>query len=175
MPPVVFVVADAALHRDALIELNVEYLEWVFGQVEAGFGVPVNDIAGMPVKDYVPTVIDKVCGDPPPKGVFYLVYADGALAGMGGIRFLRDTTAEIKRIYFRPAYRGNKLGERMLRRLLSDARAFGYTHMLLDSAPFMTSAHRLYEACGFADCAAYPETEVPEALHARWRFMSLSL
>jgi hypothetical protein len=35
----------------------------------------------------------------------------------------------------------------------------------------MASAHRLYEAAGFADCAPYPETEVPPALRPRWRFM----
>jgi hypothetical protein len=64
----------------------------------------------MPVADYVHTIIDKVCGAPPPKCVFYLAKVDGSLAGMGGIRFVRNGVAEVKRIYFRPIYRGYRLG-----------------------------------------------------------------
>jgi len=175
MPHVEFTVADAERDRAALIDLNLEYIAWVFGEIEAHFDVPMNDIVGVPVSEYVAGAIDKVCSDAPPKGVFYLVHVDGGLAAMGGLRYLRQGTAEIKRLYVRPRYRGNKLGEQMLMHLLSDARAFGYAHLLLDSAPFMTSAHRAYEACGFVDCAAYEETEVPPQFRARWRFMERSL
>lgn len=175
MNRVEFTVADPARDRSDLIDLNTEYLGWVFAQMEAYFGIPANGIAGMPASEYVPTVIDKVCGDPPPKGNFYLVYVDGGLAGMGGLRFLRPGAAEVKRIYFRSQYRGNKLGEQMLNRVISDARAFGYRSLHLDSGPFMTSAHRVYESCGFTDCAPYEEAEVPKSFHGSWRFMELNL
>ena len=129
----------------------------------------------MPATEYVPTVIDKVAGDPPPRGVFYLLEVDGGLAGMGGIRFIRPGVAEIKRIYVRPQYRGMQLGELMLRRLISDAREFGYTSLCLDSGPFMTSAQRLYEGAGFEDCPPYYGTEVPLDFRDRWRFMQREL
>jgi len=58
----------------------------------------------MPAYEYVPKVIDKVCGSRPPKGIFYLVKVDGELAGMGGIRYVRENVCEIKRIYFRPHF-----------------------------------------------------------------------
>ena len=116
-------------------------------------------------------VIDKVCGDPPPKGIFYLVKVDDTLAGMGGLRFLRPGVAEIKRIYFRPEFRGRKLGELMLIRLLADAKAFGYRSVCLDTALFMRAAHRLYEKNGFSDCSAYEGVEVPAEFHGNWRFM----
>jgi GNAT superfamily N-acetyltransferase len=170
-----FVVADIALHRNDLIELNVEYLTWVFAGVEQHFQIPADRIVGMPVHDYVPGVIDKVCGDLPPKGTFYLVTVDNKLAGMGGLRFVRDGVAEIKRIFIRPGFRGMKLGEHLLHRLLADASTFGYRHFCLDTATFMRSAHRLYETNGFADCAAYAETEVPAELHSRWRFMERAI
>jgi GNAT superfamily N-acetyltransferase len=125
----------------------------------------------MPAADYVPTVIYKVCGAPPPKGIFYLVKVDGGLAGMGGLRFVRNGVAEVKRIYFRPAYRGNRLGEQMLSRLIADATKFGYKTALLDSGPFMTHAQKVYERSGFVDCAAYEEAEVPTKFHSGWRFM----
>ena len=174
MPPR-FIIASASAHRDELIELNVEYLTWVFNGIEASFGIPANDVVGMPAAEYVPTVIDKVCGDPPPKGVFYLLEVDGNLAGMGGIRFLRTGVAEIKRIYVRPQFRGLKLGELILKRLLSDASEFGYHQMCLDSAPFMQSAQRIYERAGFEDCPVYEGTEVPVDVRGGWRFMQRKL
>lgn len=170
-----FIVATASTHREELIQLNVEYLEWVFNGIEEHFGIPADEVVGMPATEYVPTVIDKVAGDPPPRGVFYLLEVNGGLAGMGGIRFLQSGVAEIKRIYVRPQYRGMQLGELMLRRLLSDATAFGYTSLCLDSGPFMKSAQRLYEGAGFEDCPPYDGTEVPLDFRDRWRFMQRDL
>ena len=170
-----FIVANALTHRDELIQLNVEYLSWVFNGIEEYFGVPSNEVVGMPASEYVPTVIDKVCGDPPPKGVFYLLRIDGSLAGMGGLRFVKSGLGEIKRIYVRPAYRGMRLGELLLRRVLSDATDFGYKKLCLDSGPFMKSAQRIYETAGFKDCDAYDGTEVPVEFRARWRFMERDL
>jgi GNAT superfamily N-acetyltransferase len=166
-----FIVANASTDRDELIALNIEYLSWVFDGIEKHFGIPSDEIVGMPATEYVPTVIHKVCGDGPPSGVFYLLRVDGGAAGMGGIRFLRPGVAEIKRIYVRPRYRGMQLGELILNRLISDATEYGYRELCLDSGPFMTAAQRIYEAAGFNDCAAYEETEVPAELRARWRFM----
>lgn len=175
MPQPEFIRADPVADRAGLIELNVEYLSWVFGEVEKSFGVPVDEVAGMPVIEYVPTVIDKICGSPPPQGIFYLIRVNGQLAGMGGLRRLWHEAAEIKRIYVRPAFRGMKLGETILKRLLSDATAFGYKAAYLDSGLFMTSAHRLYAAHGFVDCHAYAGVEVSSTFHGRWRFMQRPL
>lgn len=166
-----FVRADPVMHRADLIGLNVEYLSWVFGEIAQMFGVPTAKVVGMPVEQYVPTVIDKICGEPAPKGAFYLVYLDGALAGMAGLRYLRNGAAEIKRVYVRPAFRGIKLGQRILDRVLADAASFGYGTLYLDTAPFMTSAQRMYEAQGFVDCPAYEGVELPLEFQGRFRFM----
>jgi GNAT superfamily N-acetyltransferase len=170
-----FIVASVHTHRDPLIELNVEYMAWVFREIDQLFGGRIEDVIGMPVSDYVPSVIDKTCGKPPPDGVFYLINIDGRLAGMGGLRGLNARQAEVKRIYIRPAFRGMNLGESVLARLLSDARAFGYERVCLDTAPFMKSAHRIYENNGFVDRPAYEGVEVPPEFHARWRFMEREL
>lgn len=171
-----FVPTDPDTHRDELLRLNIEYVGWVASEVERTFGLAPRDIfGGQSVADYVAGKIDSVCGDPPPRGVFYLVRLGGDLAGMGGLRRVRDGVAELKRIYIRPGHRGARLGAAVIDRLLADARAFGYRQVLLDSAPFMTAAHRHYEAAGFTDCAAYPETEVPPLLQGRWRFMQRPL
>jgi len=94
---------------------------------------------------------------------------------MGGLRSLDEVTAEIKRIYILPKYRAHKLGERVLQRLLADAKTFGYRTAVLDTAPFMTSAHSLYERNGFVDRPAYAGVEVPAEFQTQWRFMERPL
>ena len=162
------VASELPRDRDELIALNVEYLSWVGEGIQRTFALDLAALAGMSIADYVVATIDKVID---PRGMFYLLRVDGALAGMGGWRPLGDGVAEVKRMYVRPAFRGQRLGERLLGRLIDDAARVGRPTVRLDSAPFMTSAHRLYRAAGFADRAAYPETEVPEPLHGNWMFM----
>ncbi|QTN27971.1 GNAT family N-acetyltransferase [Rhodoferax sp. AJA081-3] len=170
-----FELANAATHRDALLSANLEYMSWVAAGIEQTFGLTSKELLGMELPQYVASVIDKVCGEPPPRGAFYLVYVDGALAGMGGLRPLDNGACEIKRIYVRPAARGLHMGQTILRRLLADAQAFGYQRVCLDSAPFMQSAQRIYAAEGFVDCDPYAGVEVPAVLHAGWRFMQRAL
>lgn len=170
-----FIIANLASHRRELMELNLEYVSWGMAEFDRAFGVSAEDVFGMSAREYVATFTDKVCGETPPAGLFYLVKVNGHLAGMGGLRCLREGLAEIKRIYVRPEFRGIKLGERILVRLLEDARSFGYPRICLESGPFMKSAHRLYEQNGFTDCPAYEGAEVPAQLYNRWRFMQRSL
>ena len=175
MTTLTFIPAHPATHRKALLELNIEYLRWVLAGFGKMTGASAQDMLGMEVPEYVASVIDKVCGDPPPRGIFYLVESDGVLAGMGGLRRVRDGVAEVKRIYVRPAHRGQRLGESILQRILDDATAFGYHSMWLDSAPFMQSAQRIYEQFGFVDRGPYEEVEAPKELHPFVRFMEKSL
>ena len=169
-----FRLADPAADRAALLDINIEYVAWVFAEIGKMSGMTARDILGMDVADYVPTVIDKVCGDPPPRGAFYLVEHDGRVVAMGGLRRSEDGIAELKRVYVRPAGRGQRLGEAITRRLLADARAFGYRTVRLDTLPFMHAAQAVYESLGFVDCAPYP-VEMPEAFRAHIRYMALAL
>jgi GNAT superfamily N-acetyltransferase len=175
MSGVEFIQASLVADRAALLELNVEYVSWVLAEMEKLFAVPADHIVGMPAREYVPTVIDKLCGISPPLGVFYLVTVDNRLAGMGGLRSVTEAEAEIKRLYIRPAFRGQRLGQEVLLRLLADAKAFGYRNAVLDSALFMKSAHRLYESNGFVDRSAYEGVEVPAQFRTCWRFMERAL
>jgi ribosomal protein S18 acetylase RimI-like enzyme len=169
-----FRLADPAADRATLIDINVEYVTWVFAEIEKMFGVTGQTILGMPVADYVPTIVDKVCGDPPPRGAFYLVETAGQVVAMGGLRRSEDGIAELKRVYVRPAGRGQRLGGALARRLVDDARAFGYRSVRLDTLPFMHQAQAIYEALGFTDCPPYP-IEMPEAFRREIRYMELQL
>src|SRR4051812_3706141 len=97
----IFRLADPVADRAVLLEINIEYVGWVFAEIEAMSGMTARGILGAEVADYVPTVIDKVCGDPPPRGAFYLVERDGRVVAMGGLRRSGDGVAELKRVYVR--------------------------------------------------------------------------
>jgi GNAT superfamily N-acetyltransferase len=170
-----FVRADLELHRELLIQFNIEYLRWADDSVQEWFGLSLPSLLGMPIPDYVHSSLDKLCEGTPPNGVFYVVFNGEAALGMGGLRRIRDGVGEIKRIYVSRASRGGGIGAKILDRLVRDAQSFGYQELVLDTGPFMTSAHRLYEAAGFADIPPYAEAEVPEALHHDWRFMHCRL
>ena len=71
-----------------------------------------------------------------------------------------DNVSEVKRLYVRPNFRGKKIGEKLISRLIEEARAIGYSKILLDSDPYMSSAHNLYKAMGFVETPPYAESEV---------------
>ena len=83
-----------------------------------------------------------------------------AIAVVQGSRF-------IKRLYVRPAFRGRGIAGAMMQRILDDARAIGYTAMLLDTLPFLTSAIRMYRALGFYDIPPYNDSPLDTTIFLR--------
>jgi GNAT superfamily N-acetyltransferase len=172
---ITFEPADACRDHAVLTELNVAYLDWADANIQDTFGLELPALLGQPIAEYVAATLDKLCAAEPPQGVFYLVRREGLVVGMGGVRRTGDGASEMKRVFVRPDQRGGGLGATIVRRLVADATSFGYASMRLDSGPFMTSAHRLYEAEGFRDRPIYDGAEVPSELHHDWRFMERSL
>jgi putative acetyltransferase len=58
-------------------------------------------------------------------------------------------TCELRKMYFLPEARGQGSGERLLRQLLSQARAAGFRRCYLETLRGMDAAMRLYARCGF--------------------------
>jgi ribosomal protein S18 acetylase RimI-like enzyme len=71
------------------------------------------------------------------------------------LRPLPDGTAEIKRLYVRPAWRGSGLGRRLAEAALIEAASRGYAVVRLDSTPAMRAARALYASLGFAPIPPY--------------------
>ena len=170
-----FVEAEIGRDHELLMRLNVDYLNWIGEEIEKWFGLSLPPLLGTSIPDYVEGALEKLCASSPPDGVFYIVRDGGDTVGMGGLRRVREGVGEIKRIYVLRSARGGGVGAHVLVRLMDDARAFGYRELLLESAPFMKSAHRIYEAAGFTDIAHFAEAEVPEVLRHDWRFMRCRL
>ena len=102
-----------------------------------------------------------------PNGRLYLAEADGKPAGCVALRKLDDRRCELKRLYVRPEFRGQRLGEQLVRRVICDARQIGYECMLLDTLPCLRSAVALYRALGFQDTACYNNSPVDDTLFMR--------
>jgi ribosomal protein S18 acetylase RimI-like enzyme len=79
--------------------------------------------------------------------------------GVGALKPVDDTTAEIKRMSVRPPAQGLGVGRAILARLVHDARGERYTTIRLETLRFMTTAQALYRSFGFVDVAEFDGSE----------------
>jgi carbonic anhydrase len=105
-----------------------------------------------------------------PSGLFLLACEGDTLAGCVGLLRHDAATAEVKRLYVRPAFRGQAVGERLMTALRHKAVSLGVQRLILDAVPPTQAAQVLYRRLGFAEIAPYYPNPLPGT-----RFFSLSL
>jgi putative acetyltransferase len=114
-----------------------------------------------------------------PQGLFLLALAEGQACGCVALKAVETVegvdgrTAEIKRLYVDPAYRGRAIGQQLVQAVLQQARSLGYRRMLLDSHCSMQHAHGVYRAAGFRDVQA--PADFPAELKPIVVFMAMDL
>lgn len=106
----------------------------------------------------------------PPGGRLLLAWRDDEAVGCAALRPIDAQTCEMKRLYVRPAARGERLGRRLAERICEEARQAGYARIRLDTLPSMAPAQQLYRALGFRPIEPYVYNPVAGA-----RFMELDL
>ena len=75
--------------------------------------------------------------------------------GCIGLRRVDGTSGEVKRLYVRPAARGQGLGGALAQQVIEAAREIGYRRLVLDTLAPMTEARTLYRSRGFREIPAY--------------------
>ena len=110
-----------------------------------------------------------------PDGRLLLVEVDGEIAGTISLRKIREDAGEIKRMYVKPKFRGKKLGNLMVEKIISISKENGFSKLFLDTALFMSSAVSLYKKFGFKEIDSYPECIVSKELWDNWIFMMKEL
>lgn len=98
----------------------------------------------------------------PPSGLFVLAHVDGQLAGCAGLLVHHGHTAEVKRVYVRPAHRGLNLGERLVREVMALAPKLAVNHLILDAVTPTTHAQALYRRMGFTETPPYYANPAPD-------------
>lgn len=94
--------------------------------------------------------------------------SDSQYLGCVGLRpMAKEGACEMKRLYVLPEAQGQRLGARLVERIIHDAQKAGYSEMLLDTLPSMTGAIALYTKAGFEKAEAYYETPISETLFFR--------
>ena len=107
----------------------------------------------------------------PPRGMLMLAGPSVAALGCIALRPLAETgaasgaTAEVKRLYVRPAARGTGLGMRLVQTVIDSARTLGYRELKLDTLARMAEAHSLYANMGFLECAPYYHNPIPGVVY----------
>ena len=110
-----------------------------------------------------------------PDGRLLLVEVDGQIAGTISLRKIRVDCGEIKRMYIKPEFRGKKLGNLMIEKVISVSKENRFSKLYLDTALFMSSAVYLYKNYGFKEIGFYPECVAPKELWDKLIFMMKEL
>lgn len=104
-----------------------------------------------------------------PEGALVLAYVDDHAAGCAAVRKLDDETAELKRMYVQPQFRGLKIAQKLLQLSLDSARDLHYKKIRLDTIPSMIPAQKLYLANGFYVIEPYRFNPVEGAIYMERR------
>ena len=103
-----------------------------------------------------------------PDGRLYLALWEGEAAGCIALRKLDEQRCEMKRLYVRPAFRGHRIEDALVDRVIRDAKAIGYRYMLLDTLPFLESAIHMYQKRGFYEIPCYNDSPVETTIFMQY-------
>jgi putative acetyltransferase len=100
-----------------------------------------------------------------PEGCILLMQDGDVPVGCVALRPLEDRTAELKRMYVRPAYRRKGLAADLAEAILNLAVEQGYRRVRLDTLGSMTAARALYESLGFKEIEPYYHNPLPNVVY----------
>ncbi len=161
--------AETAAQFEQVRELLSEYIAWD-SQITSSLGFDANILLEY---QYHQGVIELPGEYAPPDGYLLLALYGMEAAGCGALKRFDERSCEIKRMYVRPAFRGKKIGKRLLETLIQEARESGYTHARIETVTFMKEAPALYYSLGFKDIEPY--YEIPDEFKLITLFMELAL
>ena len=87
----------------------------------------------------------------PPRGALFLALSGAEAVGCTALKPVADESCEMKRLYVRPAFRGQKFGRSLIETAIATARKMGYRNIRLDTLPGMKAARALYDSFGFRE------------------------
>ena len=135
--------------REAHTPEDIEQLRQLFVEYQAAIGI---DLCFQGFAEELATLPGCYSR---PAGCLLLAADGAAVFGCVGLRPLRGSDCEMKRLYVRPAGRGRGLGRMLASAVIGEARLAGYHRILLDTLSTMTEAQALYRSLAFTEVAPY--------------------
>jgi len=88
--------------------------------------------------------------------IFYVAidYKENAV-GCGALKHFNDSTAEIKRMYVKPNFRGRGISKLILKQLEDYAKELNYQRLILETGLKQPEAMSLYEKFGYKPLRCY--------------------
>lgn len=80
---------------------------------------------------------------------FFVMRHEGHAVGCGGVLFVGDEYAEVKRMFVRPGFQGRGFAKAMLAHLTAFAAGQGHRRLRLETGICQVEAIGLYEGAGF--------------------------
>lgn len=100
-----------------------------------------------------------------PNGAILLAEVEGKPVGVVAVKPLdEEGVCEMKRLYVKPAVRGQGIGRALGKAIIETARDLGYDVMRLDTMASMTAARTLYRSLSFEERSPYYHNPMDEAV-----------
>jgi ribosomal protein S18 acetylase RimI-like enzyme len=90
-----------------------------------------------------------------PTGCLYIALDENQPIGCVALRDLGQGICEMKRLYVKQLFRGQKVGKLLAEIAIKAAKDMGYDYMRLDTVPSMKQANMLYKVLGFKNIVPY--------------------
>jgi GNAT superfamily N-acetyltransferase len=167
---VTIVQAASEEHIRQVQALFIEYFEFLRTDVDTS----VDDLNDVPVlagyEDEIATLPGRYA---PPDGCLLLALHDSQNAGCVGFYKFDEGVCEVKRLWTRPQFRGQKIGRALMETLIETARQSGYKAIILSTVDILKEARSMYSSFGFEPIAPY--LEMPPEMLAHEIFLRLDL
>ncbi|SHM86515.1 Ribosomal protein S18 acetylase RimI [Chitinophaga jiangningensis] len=151
MIEIIRITADDTANLDAVRSLFREYANWL--SVDLSFQQFEDEMAHLPGAYAAPT------------GALFLAKSDGQIAGCVAVREFDNSTAEMKRLFVRDAFKKQGLGKMLASTAIEESKKLGYKRILLDTLAHMRPAIELYTSLGFQPIAAYYDNPLSSAVY----------
>jgi putative acetyltransferase len=105
------------------------------------------------------------------RGRFFIVKIDGERVGCGALRPIDTSSAEIKRLYVRKAFRGKGISRSILNHLESLARELGVSQLMVETGDRQPEAQALFRSNGYQQIEPFGEyVNDPHSICLKKRF-----
>lgn len=100
-----------------------------------------------------------------PKGIIILAKKANEIVGCVALKPIEKNNCEMKRLFVKPAHRGNGIGEKLTEMLIAYAQKNKYTLMKLDTLVQLNEAITLYQKLGFKSTNPYVFNPLNDVLY----------